>query len=220
MKRQAILFAVFGLCLGSVTWASQKVQKKANFSGTWVLKKVKNSASPGSQPGRGGGMRRGGGYPGGGYPGGRTGGGGGQGGGRQGGGGAGSIPGIGAPTEDSQLVIDHTDSALKVTHKSSSSEGGREYTETFLLDGSESVNPGFSGGGEMRSRTSWDNNKLVTLGTQQMSRSGGAASDVVIKQEFSLSKDGKTLTFKTSRTANGRSVSSEETFERQTDAAK
>jgi hypothetical protein len=127
---------------------------------------------------------------------------------------------MGVPTEDSQLVIDHTDSALKVTHKSSSSEGGREYTETFLLDGSESVNPGSSGGGEMRSRTSWDNNKLVTLGTQQMSRSGNAASDVVIKQELYLSKDGKTLTFKTSRTANGRSVSSEETFVRQTDAAK
>ena len=215
MKKQAMLLLVFGLCLGSVTWASQKVQKKANFSGTWMLKKVKNSTSPGSQPGRGGGMRRGGGYPGG-----RTGGGGGQGGGRQGGRGPGSIPGIGAPTEDSQLVIDHTDSVLKVIHKSSSSEGGREYTETFLLDGTESVNPGFSGGGEMRSRTSWDNNKLVTLGTQQMSRSGGAASDVVIKQELSLSKDGKTLTFKTSRRANGSSVSSEETFERQPDTAK
>jgi hypothetical protein len=216
MKRPAILLVVLGLCFGSVTWASEKVQKKANFSGTWVLKKVKNSASPGSQPGRGGGMRRGGGFPGGG----RTGGGGRQGGGRQGGEGTRSIPGMGVPTQDSLLVIGHTDSALKVTHKSSSSEGGGEYTEIFLLDGTESVNPGFSGGGEMRSRTSWDNNKLVTLGTQQMSRSASAASDVVIKQEFSLSKDGKTLTFKTSRTANGRSASLEETFDRQTDAAK
>jgi hypothetical protein len=216
MKRQAILIVVLGLCFGCVLWASQKVQKKANFSGIWVLKKVKNNASPGSQPGSVGGMRRGGGFPGGG----RTGGGGRQGGGRQGGEGTGPIPGMGVPTEDSQLVIDHTDSALKVTHKSSSSEGGREYTETFLLDGSESVNPGSSGGEEMRSRTSWDNNKLVTLGTQQMSRSGNAASDVVIKQELSLSKDGKTLTFKTSRTANGRSASSEETFVRQADAAK
>jgi hypothetical protein len=161
-------------------------------------------------------MRRGGGFPGGG----RTGGGGRQGGGRQGGGGGDSVPGMGVPTEDSQLVIDHTNSALRVTHKSGGSEEGREYTETFLLDGSESLNPGFSGGGEMRSRTSWGNNKLVTLGTQQMSRSKSAASDVVIKQEFSLSKDGKTLTFKTSRTANGRSVSSEETFVRQADAAK
>ena len=216
MKRQAILLAVLGLCFGSVAWASQKVPKKANFSGTWVLKKAKSSASPGSQPGRGGGMRRGGGYPGGG----RTGGGGGQGGGRQGGGGTGSIPDIGAPPGDAQLVIDHTDSALKVTHKTDSSEGGREYTETFLLDGSESVNSGFLGGGEIRSRTSWDNNKLVTLGTQQMNRSGRAASDIVIKQELSVTKDGKTLTFKTNRTANGRSVSSEETFERQTAAAK
>jgi len=151
---------------------------------------------------------------------GRTGGGGGQGGGRQGGGGTGSIPDIGAPPGDAQLVIDHTDSALKVTHKTDSSEGGREYTETFLLDGSESVNSGFLGGGEIRSRTSWDNNKLVTLGTQQMNSSGRAASDIVIKQELSVTKDGKTLTFKTNRTANGRSVSSEETFERQTAAAK
>ena len=117
-------------------------------------------------------------------------------------------------------MIDHTDNALKVTHKTGGSEGGREYTETFMLDGSESVNPGSSGGGEMRSRTSWDNNKLVTLGTQQMSQSGGAASDIVVKQELSLSKDGKTLIFKTSRTSNGRSLTSEETLVRQADSAK
>jgi hypothetical protein len=123
---------------------------------------------------------------------------------------------------DSALVIDHTETELKVTHKVSNAGSDEpEFVQTFKLDGSESVNPVPAGSGELRTRTSWDKGKLVTLGTQQPSGSNDAARlDIVVKQEFSLSKDGKTLTVKTSRTMTRGQVTTTQTFTRQTDPPK
>jgi hypothetical protein len=219
MKSHVVLFAMLGLCLGPFTWAAQKVQKKVNFSGTWILDTSKSSQKATMQGG--GGMGRGGSFPGGGYPrGGRTGGGR-TGGGRPGGGGEGNIPGMTAQTTYSILVIEHTTDALKVTNKTSNAEGGEQLTQVFKLDGGESVNPGFLAGGEVRSRTSWDKDKLVTLGTQRApGASGSGGQDIVIKQEFSLSKDGKTLTVKTTETAARGQINSKEVYVKQTETAK
>jgi hypothetical protein len=214
MKRQAVLFAMLGLGLGSFTWAAQKAQKKVDFSGTWILDTSKSGQKATMQSG--GGMSRGGGYP----RGGRTGGGR-TGGGRPSGGGGGDIPGMTVPTTYSILVIEHTKDALKVTNKRSNAEGGEELTQVFNLDGSESVNAGFLAGGEVRSRTSWDKDKLVTLGTQKAPRaSGSGGQDIVIKQEFSLSKDGKTLTVKTTETTGRGQINSKEVYIKQTETAK
>jgi hypothetical protein len=208
------MFVMFGFCLGSLALAAQKVQKKANFSGTWILDTSKSSQKTAMQGG--GGMGRGRGFPGGGYPrGGRTGGG------RPGGGGGENVPGMPSQTTYSILVIEHTTDALKVTNKTGNAEGGEQLTQVFRLDGSESVNPGFLSGGEARSRTSWDKDKLVTLGTQRASRAGrGGGQDIVIKQEFSLSKDGKTLTVKTTETTGREQVNSKEVYVKQTETAK
>jgi hypothetical protein len=209
MKSCVALFAMVGLCFGSPALAAQKVQKKVNFSGTWVLDTSKSSQKATTQGG--GIMGRGGGYP----RGGRTGGG------RPGGGGGENVPGATSQTAYSILVIEHTADALKVTSKTSSAEGGEQLTQVFRLDGSESVNPGFLSGGEVRSRTSWDKDKLVTLGTQRASRSGrSGGQDIVIKQEFSLSKDGKTLTVKTTETTAREQINSKEVYVKQTETAK
>jgi hypothetical protein len=223
MKRILGLFAILGLSWGCMTWAVGKDQKKVNFSGTWILAKSKVGQAPVGQMGGGGmgrggggggrrGGGRGGGIPGGGYPGGR----------RSGGGRGGNDPGEASQMADSDLVIDHSEAELKVTRKVSNASGGEtEFVQIFNLDGSESVNPVPAGRGELRTRTSWDKGKLVTLGTQQPSGSDDAARlDIVVKQEFSLSKDGKTLTVKTSRSTSRGQVTTTQTFTRQTEPPK
>ncbi len=216
MKSAAILVTVAVMILTAIGGAAEKSEKKINFAGAWILQNVKNSASGGAQPGgAGGGMRRGGGYPRGGYPGGgRTGGGGRQGGGRQTGS-AGDGGGMVAPPSYSLLIVEQSDTALKLTYRSGDTAGQNEFAESFMLDGSESANSGFGGSGTVRSRSSWNKDKLVTLGTQETSPSARAASDVVFKQEISISKNGKTLTVKTTRTLNGRSSTREDTYARQ-----
>ncbi len=214
MKNGAILSAAAILFLAAVVYSRETSAKKINFSGAWVLQNVKNSTSGGGQRG-GGGILRPGGYP----RGGRTGGGGREGGERRGGGESGNS-GILAPPAYTLLIVDHSETALKMTYRSGDTEGQGEFIETFMLDGSESANAGFGNSGQIRTRTTWDNDKLVTLGTQQTSPSGRASSDVVIKQELSLSKDGKTLTVKTTHTANGRSATTDQSYVRQPQTSK
>ncbi|MBZ5497182.1 MAG: hypothetical protein LAP85_12325 [Acidobacteriia bacterium] len=221
MKRSLILLASLTLFLGAFAEAAEKAQKKVNFSGTWIFEKNKVEQAPGAQRGGAGGMGRGGGRggrTGGQIPGGRY-----PGGGRTGGGRGGNDPGSAARLTDSALIISQTDTELKVTHKVNNPSGPQqELVQVFKLDGSESVNRVLPAGGELRSRTSWNKDKLVTLGTQQPSSSSDDAArlDIVIKQEFSLSKDGKILTLKTSRSMARGQITTTETFTRQTDTQK
>ncbi len=202
MKRNLILSAGLSLFLGTGMVASEKVQKIINFSGSWVLTKSKTEQSaPSSGLGgrstggrrTGGGTGGGGRYPGGGYPGG----------GRRGGD-RGEDPSEGQMINDSAIFIKQSDGELKVTHKVNDAAGKeRDFQQVFKLDGSESVNRALTqGGGELKSRTSWEKEKLVTLGTQEPAGSNNAArASVVVKQELTLSKDGKTLTVKTRRSS-------------------
>jgi len=208
MKKTIILSALVGLISGSFAWAAAGAAKKVNLSGTWILDKDKSKIEQNMSSGGGGGMGRGGmgrRYPGGGSQGG------GRGGGRE---------GTGALQLDSSLVIEHTEDALKVTHKLDSSNAEQQpFIQTFKLDGSESVNAASATGGEIKTRTSWDKEKLVTLGSQSMStRSGGA--ETVLKQEFSLSKDGKTLTVTTTLTTPRGEAKAKEIFTKQSEAPK
>lgn len=213
MRPYLFLAVACVLLLGSSTWAGEKAQKKVNFSGTWILD-AKRSEQKVTTQGGGGRMGRGG------VPGGGTSRGGRSGGGRQGGG-RGGFPDGGGQLTDPMLVIKHNDDELSVTHKTGNAGAGGTYAQVFKLDGSESVNSGPEGGGETRTRTSWSKDKLVTLGTQKPPGADGRGSvDLVFKQEFSLSKDGKTLTVKTVRTAVRGQMTSKEVFTRQAEAAK
>ncbi len=158
----------------------------------------------------GGGGHRGGGTGGGRYPGGAGTGGGG----RRGGGGAESTQAGRLARTD--IVIQQSETDLKVTY---GSEGkAQDFVQVFKLDGSESDNPAQPGGGEFKSRASWNKDKLVILGTQQPTGSNDyARNDVVVKHELSLSKDGKTLTLKTSRSSARGEVTTTETFNRRSE---
>lgn len=104
--------------------------------------------------------------------------------------------------KDLTLRIEQTASELKITHKWTRDDKPQTMEQTFTLDGKESDNPAPSGGA-MVTRSNWHKGSLVTEGTQQISMGSGEV-DLRIKQEFSLSKDGKTLTVKTTRsTARG-----------------
>ncbi len=213
MKKRTVLLAAAGLLCGSVIWAAGKADKKVNFSGNWMLEKSETSrpAIGGGMMGRGGtGIGRGGRPSGGRYPGG----------GRQDGG-RGGEPRGGEQFKDSELSIEQTEGEFRIKHLAAAGEEGeREFAQIFRLDGSESVNPAAPGAAEIRSRTSWDKNKLVTLGELSLRSQNRAADAIVFKQEFSLSKDLKTLTVKTTRTRAGRTTTVKETFTRKLDAAK
>ncbi len=211
--------------LGSLAWAADK---PVTLSGTWVLDKTEQNFSPtlggsgedggGGYPGRSGGGypgSGGGGFPGGGggYPGGFPGGGmpggggypGGGGGGRRGSGGypggpGSRSPGASVPAEitDLTLAITQSPTEVKIERKWTRDGNERSVVQTFALDGSENRNPDDTGRGEVSSKTKWHKSTLVTEGSQQTSAGNGDV-EMQVKQEFSLSKDGKVLTVKTTR---------------------
>jgi hypothetical protein len=189
------------------------VEKPGNLGGTWILDPAHSdsSAQPrrsasriGGFPGLGGALPGiglpGGGYPGGGYPGGGR---------RSGGGYPGSGGDDGAPTveefprgqmQDLTLEIVQTENKVQTTRKFTADGEDQTITQQFLLDGSESRNPGSNGRGEFVSTSTWKNGKLVNSGTHNLS-AGGQEYSTVVKEEYALSKDGKVLTIKTTRTS-------------------
>jgi hypothetical protein len=198
------------------------VEKQGNLTGTWIFDPAHGDSSGqarrssrrlgdifgGGYPGigfPGGGYPGGypgGGYPGGGYPGGGYPGGGYPGGGRRAGGGddggetGGEFPR--GQMQDLRLEIVQTENDVQTTRRFAVDGEDQTITQKFLLDGSESRNPGSNGRGEFVSRSTWKNGKLVNTGTQNSSTRGQSYSSTV-KEEYSLSKDGKVLTIKTTR---------------------
>jgi hypothetical protein len=86
--------------------------------------------------------------------------------------------------------------------------------QIFTLDGKENVNPDERGRGEYKSKSKWHKESLVIDGNLDAS-GGGRSSEVHVKQELSLSKDGQILTVKTSRTTTQGTVSLKQTFKKQ-----
>jgi hypothetical protein len=201
--------------------------QNVNFSGKWVLDKSEPKFSPssaarpgfgGGYPGGGGGYP-GGGFPGGGFPGGRLGGGFPGGGGRYPGGGGGN-PGSRTPSpefgggeeKDLTLNIDQTATELKISRQWTSNDKPQTLEQTFTLDGKEIENPAPTGG-VIVTKSKWSKGTLVTEGTQQILM-GEREVDLRIKEECSLSKDGKTLTIKTTRKSERGQMQVKQTFKR------
>ncbi len=205
------------------------VEKESDLNGTWVLDPARSDSQM-RRPGRAGeipGM--GGGYPGTiglpgiigfpgstypgtpgtGYPGGRR---------------AGRYPGDGGddpeermPREEMKnlsLQIIQKDDEVQMTRTFSMSGEDRTINQKFSLDGSENTNPASNGRGEFVSRSTWKKGKLINSGTQT-SGEAGRNSDVSLTEEYSLSKDGKTLTLKTTRTGLRGEMSLRQVFKKQ-----
>jgi len=99
------------------------------------------------------------------------------------------------------LVIVHKDPELKVTQKGSLNGQTSSLDLVYYSDGRGETNPPMFGSREVKSKTKWDGNKLVSKSSTQIPLGRGAAGDVAfidvsVKRE--LSEDGKTLIITTS----------------------
>ena len=182
----AILGCVFALAVMAMA-----ADKATDLSGTWVLTKTERSISPMGGGGEGGPGDMGGG--------GRMGGGGMGGGGRRGGQrGQGPAADNSYEVQDLQLTIAQSASDIKIDRKWSRDGDQKSLQQTYLLDGSENRNPDDLGRGEISSRAKWHKGNFVIEGNQQVA-AGNREVAMPVKQEFSLSKDGQSLTLKTTR---------------------
>lgn len=87
------------------------------------------------------------------------------------------------------LRIDHQDPRLKVSGAQTGQRGDYKYEFTYTTDGKECVNKMM--GNEQRSTVKWDGSRL--LFDSKMDWQG---TPVVIREEWSLSRDGKVLTIR------------------------
>ena len=205
-------------------------EKEVDLNGTWLLEPAQNDSgqhqrregrtggSPGLRgiiPGIGGypgGQYPGGGYPGTGYPSGRRAGGYPRGrDGNDGGNGEG-MPGD--SIKDLTLRIVQSDNEVQTTRSYTVNGEDKTVSQKFALDGSQNTNPASNGRGEFKSTSIWKNDRLTNTGTQTMTMRD-QSYDITLKEEYSLSKDGKTLTIKTTRTTPRGETNNKQVFRKQ-----
>lgn len=107
----------------------------------------------------------------------------------------------GAGMGDVTLTITQTADTLTIAQKM----GEMSRTLTYKLDGSESVNAGMRGG-EVKSTSKWDGDKLITESTQTMN---GPTGEMTIrsKETRSLAADGTMVVNTTRETPRGTQTS-------------
>jgi hypothetical protein len=98
------------------------------------------------------------------------------------------------------LRIAHTDGELQTVRQFTIDGEKQAVAQKFLLDGSQCINVASNGQGEFVSRTTWKDGKLIHSGIQTIStgwqiRQG---TEMSVKEEYSISKNGGKLTIKTS----------------------
>jgi hypothetical protein len=95
--------------------------------------------------------------------------------------------GVLPPPNSRTDVIEHNEPALKVTRTEDGAEGKQNFTLAFTTDGKEVVNT--AGGMEFKSVLSWEGSSLAVNGKFKYQD-----ADVISKEVWLLSDDGKTLT--------------------------
>jgi hypothetical protein len=187
MKWCAISFLLFVVVVCNLCAATQTV----DLSGAWVLVKTEDKISgpsSGAAPPVPGGGTAPGNYPphrGGGYPG-------------QGGSGTLPVPELGAPEQQElRLTVVQRASEIQIERRWEVLGRTRSLIQRFPLDGKERENE-MPDGGVMITRSRWSKSTLVLEGTQQVSL-GNRKTDVRIREEYSISRDGNTLMLKTRR---------------------
>jgi hypothetical protein len=209
-------------------------EKTGDLNGTWTLDPIRSdlggqtrrTSRVGGIPGLGGGFPGGIGFPGGGgvglpgggypnpggYPGGRR-----AGGYPNGGGGddGGEFPGDGTPggqIRNLTLEIVQKNDGVQTTRTFTVNGEDQTIAQRFTLDGSENTNPASNGRGEFVSTSTWKNGKLINSGSQT---SDAQDYKTAVMEEYSVSKDGKTLTIKTTKTTSRGEMSSKQVFNKQ-----
>jgi hypothetical protein len=95
--------------------------------------------------------------------------------------------GVLPPDNSRTVVIDHSDPVLKLAVSADGAQGKQEFTLNFTTDGKEATNN--AGGLELKSILTWESSTLVDNTKLKFQD-----QDVVVKEIWLLSDDGKTLT--------------------------
>ncbi len=98
---------------------------------------------------------------------------------------------------DAKFLVKQTASELSIDQQ----VGGNSTVTTFKLDGSESVNTGMRGG-QVKSKTRWDGNRLIVESTQTMNTPDGERS-LDTKEIRWLAPDGTMVVERTTVTPRG-----------------
>lgn len=94
------------------------------------------------------------------------------------------------------LEITQTEDRIRIVRRFTLDGERRTVTQEFAFDGGRCLNLASDGRGEYASRTEWKKGKLLTAGIQSISTGHGRVEHNV-QEEFSLSRDRRTLTVKT-----------------------
>ncbi len=111
------------------------------------------------------------------------------------------------------MTITQSPTELRMVRRTGADEKAQPVTQVFTLDGKENTNPDDRGRSEFASKAKWSKKNIVIEGTQQSSF-GGRDMEMKFKEELSLSKDGQTLTIKTSRMTQRGTLTIKQTFKK------
>ena len=92
------------------------------------------------------------------------------------------------------LVISHKEPEFKMTRKAN--VGGREVSQilNYYSDGRGETNPPPFGSADIKTKTKWDKNKLVSSSSQSITTPRGETFYIDTSERRELSGDGKSLT--------------------------
>jgi len=119
----------------------------------------------------------------------------------------------GGPSPDVTLIIEHKEPTLKIKQIIKTEQGERVQELSYTTDGKENKNPGFRGG-EVITKSKWEDGKLVTKGSQTMETPQGTMT-MELTEIRTLSEDGKTLTVQTTRTTPGGERTTKQVYTKQ-----
>jgi hypothetical protein len=94
------------------------------------------------------------------------------------------------------MRIVQTDGEVQIVRQFTIDGEQQTVVQKFALDGSQCINLSSDGRGDFVSRTNWEKKKLVHSGAQTIIVREGR-NQIYVKEEYSISKDGKKLTIKT-----------------------
>ena len=112
------------------------------------------------------------------------------------------------------LEIQQSPSELTINRKFNRNGEQRQVSQSFTLDGEENSNRDATGSGELLSKSKMHKNSIVIEGTRRLSM-GGRSVEAHFKDEYSLSKDRRTLTVKSGLQTPRGMTEIKQTFSRQ-----
>ena len=118
----------------------------------------------------------------------------------------------GGQIQNLALEVIQKDNEVQTTRTFTLNGEERNIAQKFTLDGHENTNPASNGRGEFVSTSAWKNGKLINSGSQT---SDAQDYNAAVTEEYSVSKDGKTLTIKTTRITSRGEINSKQVFNKQ-----